>query len=313
VRSLPPLADANTLPAPPSSVPTAAPTPTPLPAHRARRMYRQYKCAKLTHANHKGAYDLMINIATYRCCAVWKVADSDGCDSEKVEYCMEGAIQRFDPGTPRPAPPRRPYPNANPSLVPSLRPRPSPPPHSTRTAPAGAKVIWSTDAAEYADALMRQYMMRGDRCGCSQLQNEADRALAEDSGVNKYFEVVPSRWADAAIALAHRPSPLAPRPLSLALTPSLTSFRYAQDRFRGTHDRIAPHVSVVRSTYGRFAACVPFHVWFDFAVSDKELAERQVRPPLQCPILSPALACRPARLSACGLTALLRLARRRCG
>ena len=112
---------------------------------------------------------------------------------------------------------------------------------------AGARVLWSADVAETQLVLTRQYVLRGDRCGCSQQQNVADRALATEAGVNKLFdgfEVVPSRWA--------------------------------QDKFRVGYDLIAPHVAVARSTYGREAACLPFHVWFDFWAADAERAARQV-------------------------------------
>lgn len=107
--------------------------------------------------------------------------------------------------------------------------------------------MWSADAAETQLVLTRQYVLRGDRCGCSQQQNVADRALAAEAGVNKLFsgfDVVPSR--------------------------------HAQEKFRSGYDLIAPHVAVARSTYGREAACLPFHVWFDFWAADQERTARQV-------------------------------------
>ena len=92
----------------PSPSPLAPPPPPTARAALSRtcaargRLMRRYKCRTLKHANHRKAYQLGIHIATQRCCSVWDAADSESCDKEKVQFCLEGTIKLFDPGTCRP-------------------------------------------------------------------------------------------------------------------------------------------------------------------------------------------------------------------
>ena len=97
---------------PPLATPSGSPPPYPnllcSPTLPTRRLTRRYKCATLTHKNHGDVYDLMVNLATRRCCGVWSADEKESCDEAKVKFCLEGAVQRFDGGAPAALAPQRP-------------------------------------------------------------------------------------------------------------------------------------------------------------------------------------------------------------
>lgn len=127
-------------------------------------------------------------VARKRCCKTIDPEGAAGCPVANMRFCIEGAVQAIDPG---------------------------------------AVVIWGDSlGSNLQQQINQQYILRGDRCGCSQAADLSDRALAQANGLNAKlpFDIVSAH----ALSLSP-PSPtalsvplvqtlaLAPIPLSLSL------------------------------------------------------------------------------------------------
>lgn len=177
-----------------------------------KRSFRKYKAPHLLHREHKSAYDLAIRVARLRCCGSGAGDSTDfteTCTRPMVEFCLAGAMRRHD---------------------------------------SKALVVWGHEQERHVQtALFDQYVVRGDRCGCSQAGDNADRLSAELHGIND--------------ALG-----------SVQLVPS----RRARDNARKRLDVVARHVKVAQSNYGLEAACLPFHAWLRYWDESMELSSLMI-------------------------------------
>ena len=148
----------------------------------------------------------MLNLVRLRCCKTWD--DDDDCDAENYHFCIEGLVNSFDPQ---------------------------------------AEILWH-DAFEFdlQQTINTQYILRGDRCGCSQAADLSDRALAEANGLNA------------------------------ALPFDIVSSRYGLTKTRDGMDDFARDVHVVDSTYGLEAACLSFDTWFGWLDGVQELRKELI-------------------------------------